>query len=464
MNRTSRPHVLVILADDLGWGDLGCFGATRVRTPNIDALAARGTSYWDAHAASSVCTPSRYGLLTGRHPWRSPLKAGVLGGADPCIIADDVPTIASVLQAEGYRTGAFGKWHLGLDWQRTDGSRPAAFDPGFAPDMQGDGRDIDYTVAFHNGPLEHGFERYFGIAGSLDMPPYCFLDQNRTVGIPTLEKQPLITSQRPGLMVPGWEDDQVDVAVTRAAQEWLKEPDERPFFAYVAAASPHRPCVPPGFVRGTSDAGARGDSIHLFDWMVGELLGVLPDDVLAQTLVIVTSDNGAPMIFPEDGDVVIHRPNGAWRGQKADAYEAGHRVPLVITGPGFDVGAESRALVSLLDLLPTISRCAGVAATPPADGVALGDRTEQDLVGAQAYDGRLLLRSASAKVIYGSGSGGFSEPVGQPCGPGSELVQVFDLAADPAEARDIRRNDESVAPTMYEEFVAATGYAPVPDP
>ncbi|MFD0864710.1 arylsulfatase [Tessaracoccus lubricantis] len=451
--------MIVILADDLGWGDLGCYGATRVRTPNIDALAARGTSYWDAHAASSVCTPSRYGLLTGLHPWRSPLKAGVLGGADPCIIADDVPTIASVLQAEGYRTGAFGKWHLGLDWQRLDGSRATAFDSGFTPDMQGDGRDIDYTVAFRNGPLEHGFERYFGIAGSLDMPPYCFLDQDHTVGVPTLEKQPLITSQRPGLTVPGWEDDQVDVAVTRAAQEWLSTRDERPFFAYVAAASPHRPCVPPAFVRGTSDAGVRGDSIHLFDWMVGELLGALSDDVLAQTLVIVTSDNGAPMIFPEDGDVVIHRPNGAWRGQKADAYEAGHRVPLVVSGPGIAMGAESRALVSLLDLLPTVGRFAGVASLPQVDGVALDERTERELVGAQAFDGRLVLRSASTKVIYGSGSGGFSEPVGEPCASDSELVQIYDLEADPEEVFDLQGSEPSVAVSLYDEFAAATGFS-----
>src|SRR5690606_31096071 len=160
------------VADDLGWGDLSCYGAQRVSTPRIDELARRGTRLVDCHASSAVCTPSRYSILTSTYPSRSPLTAGVLGGADPNSARVGTPHLASVLAGAGYRTGAFGKWHLGLGWQLRDGRRVDAFDGGFRPNMQGDGRDIDYPVPFTGGPTELGFERFFGISGSLDMPPY----------------------------------------------------------------------------------------------------------------------------------------------------------------------------------------------------------------------------------------------------------------------------------------------------
>lgn len=447
-----RPNILLVLADDLGWGDLGCYGATRVRTPNIDALARRGATYRDAHAASSVCSPSRYAILTGRYPWRSPLKLGVLGGSDPCIIGADVPTVASRLEEAGYRTGAFGKWHLGLDWVKQDGSRASAFDGDFSSNMEADARDINYSVPFGNGPLSHGFERFFGIAGSLDMPPYCFLDQDRAVGMPAGDKEPLITSQRPGPVSEGWADDQADIAFTEAATAWIGMEDPRPFFAYVAAAAPHRPCVPPAFVRGTSEAGLRGDSIHLFDWMVGQLVSALEPEVLAKTLIIVTSDNGAPTIFPEDGDVVQHRPNGPWRGQKADAYEGGHRVPLVMAGPGVEAGVFDD-LVSLLDLLPSVLGIAGVE-PHVVDGVSLFESRDYPVLGAQAFDGRLVLRSPSHKVIYGSGSGGFSQPVGAPCGPHGE-PQVYDLVSDPGETMNLGGGESSQQ--LLTQFLATTG-------
>lgn len=468
------PNIVVFLADDLGWADLSCYGAEGVSTPRIDELAARGTRFVDCHAASAVCTPSRYGLLTGRYPWRSPLKAGVLGGADPSIIPVGMPTMASVLADLGYRTGAFGKWHLGLGWQLQDGTRADAFDGEFRADMQGDGRNIDYAQPFTGGPIELGFERFFGLAGSLDMPPYCFLDQDRTVGIPSIEKDPLITSQRPGLTVPGWRDDQVDVRIIEEAAAWLGQDDERPFFAYVATAAPHRPCVPPEFVRGTSKAGARGDSIHLFDWMVGQVVDSLSAEELANTLFLITSDNGAPMIFPEDGDVTTFPPNGHWRGQKADAYEGGHRVPLVCAGPGVPVQAPRDEPISLLDLLPTLSEVLG-GPVVDTDGVpfSLGDTTAvspaggsdqpgaseggngERIIGVQAFDGRLVLRQGNQKAIYGSGSGGFSEPVGEPCGPDGD-GQVYDLSEDPVESRNLW--GEGVEIALHRSFVSTTGY------
>ncbi|MEO7586916.1 MAG: arylsulfatase [Arachnia sp.] len=462
------PNVVMVVADDLGWGDLSCYGATRVATPSIDALATSGARFVDSHAASSVCTPSRYAILTGRYPWRSPLQAGVLGGLDPSIMAPGLPTLASVLGARGYRTGAFGKWHLGLGWVPRQGGRASAFAAGFQPDLQAHGRDIDYAQPFTDGPLQQGFDRFFGISGSLDMPPYCFLDQDRTVGIPSLEKDPLVTSQRPGLMVEGWADDEVDTTVLREAVAWMSEQTDVPFFAYIATAAPHRPCVPPHFVQGTSRAGPRGDSIHLVDWMVGQVLETLATTGrLENTMVIFTSDNGAPMIYPEDGDVVHHRPNGAWRGQKADAYEGGHRVPLVIRGPGIEAGTVRKDVVSLLDLLPTVAMFTGAIPLSALDGtdILAADFSSEDrrTIGQQAFDGRLSLRRGRHKSIHGSGSGGFSAPVGIPCTVDSAHGQLYDLREDPGELDNLWVDHHDIARLLYRDFQDTTGYEPPVD-
>lgn len=469
------PNVLLFVADDVGWGDLGCYGAQKIPTPRLDELARGGVRFTDCHATSAVCSPSRYSILTGRYPWRSPLQFGVLGGADPPIIAPGVPTLASVLHGFGYRTGAFGKWHLGLGWTDRQGRRRSAFDAGpFRPDMDADGRDIDYLTPFTDGPLTHGFDRFFGIAGSLDMPPYCFLDQDRTVGIPDRDKSPLITSQRPGLQVEGWKDDQVDPTFLRTAQRWITECSDagKPFFTYLASAAPHRPCVSPSFVHQRSGAGARGDAVCLVDWMIGELITALRSTgQWDNTIVIFTSDHGAPTRFPEDGDVTEHRPNGPWRGQKADAWEGGHRVPLIIAGPSIR-RAVNQATVSLVDLLPSLVHLvAGPAPGRPAlDGVVITgilddesagqdpDGCDGRILGQQAFDGTLALRRHSRKAIYGSGSGGFSDPVGTASPPDSADGQLYDLATDPAETINLWPTSGGEVAELHAEFHRRTGF------
>ncbi|MGC4151603.1 MAG: arylsulfatase [Propionicimonas sp.] len=457
-----EPDIVLFVADDLGWGDLGCNGGRGIPTPNLDRLAARGLRYSDCHAVSSVCSPSRYGILTGRYPWRSPLQSGVLGGTDPSILAPGLPTIASRLADAGYHTGAFGKWHLGLNWVRQDGSTVTADHDGpFAPDLQADGRDVDYTQPFSGGPLDHGFDRFFGIAGSLDMPPYCFLEGRRVRDLPVAEKEPLITSQRPGLQSLGWQDDQVDLRVTEEVTAWIRErPSDRPFFAYVASAAPHRPCVPPAFVRGASAAGDRGDSVVLVDWMVGEILDALEASGRAdRTIVAFTSDNGAPLIFPEDGDVTEYPPNGPWRGQKADAFEGGHRVPLIIAGPGVAAGATVADEVSLLDLLPTLTGASGADLDGHPLDLTHSTESPQGRVSAvTAFDGRLVLRRGTRKAILGSGSGGFSEPTGRPAGVDDRNGQLYDLASDPAEQHNLWRENHQEAAGLWTAFVRESGY------
>ena len=475
-----RPNIVVVLADDMGWGDLGCYGS-RIPTPNIDRLAAQGVRATDCHSASAVCTPSRYALMTGRYAWRGPLKNFVLMGHGPALIEPDRPTLASVLRAAGYATGAFGKWHLGLGWRHRDGSVRDAFAPGAVlhDDVETDyGSDIDYAAPVAGGPTALGFDRFFGIAGSLDMPPYAFIDQDRTVGVPDREKEEYLTEQRPGLQVPGWREDEADVRFVDEAVRWLRGVDrDRPFLCYLTPSAPHRPNVPPDFIRGRSGLGDRADGVCLVDWAVGRLLDALaergdPDN----TLFIVTSDNGAPMIFTDDGDVSVHRPNGEWRGQKGDLWDGGHREPFIARWPGrIAPGAVLDAPVCLTDVLPTVAAAAGVRLPAGAaeDGLDLlpaltgiegaAPPADRPIVH-HSLGGRFAIRSGTWKAIFAAGSGGgFSEPsitslfssgsgrahANPPWDAGHPDGQLYDLLADPGETRNRWHDEPAVVADLY---------------
>lgn len=468
-----RPDVLVVVTDDLGFGDLSCYGATAYATPVMDSLARQGRLFTDAHATSSVCTPSRYSLLTGRYPWRSPLRSRVLGGTDGALIDGRTPTLAHALGGIGYRTAAIGKWHLGLDWLLRDGTR-RRIDPArpFHPSMEDDGWDVDYTAPFENGPLDRGFDEFFGIAGSLDMPPYCFLRGREVETLPTLEKSPLITSQRPGPAAPDWDDATVDLRFAEEAESWLTRTRpvthrDPPRLLYFATAAPHRPCVPPAEFAGRSGIGPRADSILMIDEIVGRLLAEL-ERSSRPCLVVVTSDNGAPTGYSEDGRLEDHRPNGTLRGQKADVYDGGHRVPLLITGPGVPAGEDPR-LVSLLDVLPSLATRLG--APVRAEGLDGQDHLlrgiapdEQPLVlGATAFDGSLVLMRGGDTAIYSTGSGGFSEPVGRPTALGGDQGQFYDRAADPTQSADLWAQRARARHDMTDDFVRRTGYGATDD-
>lgn len=461
----ARPNVVVIMADDMGWGDLACYGG-RIPTPNMDRLAAEGVRLTDAHSASAVCSPSRYALLTGRYAWRGPLKAGVLLGHGPALIEPDRPTIAGVLHQAGYSTGAFGKWHLGLGWRWRDGHVETAFGTEgmlrHPPEVDAGG-DVDYTQPFTGGPLELGFERFFGIAGSLDMPPYCFLDQDRTLGIPDQAKQRYITSQRTGLQTPGWRDDQVDVRFAEEACRWLaaRPADGRPFFCYLTPAAPHRPCVPPDFVRGSTGLGNRADAVCLVDWMVGRVLDTLTDiGALDSTLVIVTSDNGAPTDYAEDGDTQTHRPNGPWRGQKGDIWDGGHREPFVARWPGRLPAGEVRdGLFCHADLFTTLANatCAAVpqgAAEDSTDQLSLltdGHAAPADhAVVHHSLPGRFAIRRGHWKAEFCTGSGGgFSRPKGTPFDAEHPEGQLYEMSNDPEEKHNLWNENPKVVASLY---------------
>jgi arylsulfatase A-like enzyme len=440
-DQQAAPNIIFVMADDLGYGDLGCYGATQIPTPNIDRLAEAGMRFTDAHAPASVCTPTRYAVLTGRYAWRSRMKKGVLHGYDPLLIEPGRLTVASLLQSAGYATACIGKWHLGL----------------------GDSSPVDYSQPLRPGPLDVGFDYFFGIPASLDMPPYCFIENDRTVGKLTVEKHPYHTLQRKGPMTPGWQDEEVGPTLTRKAIDFIEKnvavSPQKPFFLYLPYHAPHTPCTPPDFIRGRSEAGVRGDMVVELDWMVGELRDTLLRHGLSEnTLFFLTSDNGAlttgPARWagepPEKYDLVHHghRPNGRLRGQKADAYDGGHREPFIAAWPGrIPAGSTSDAIICLVDLMATCAAIVGKELPdnagedshnllPALNGTASGEAVRAATIH-HSSQGMFAIRQGAWKLILGLGSGGFSHPASLESGPGEPAGQLYNIVADPEEKNNV---------------------------
>ncbi|MFO8007853.1 MAG: arylsulfatase [Candidatus Brocadiia bacterium] len=457
-----RPNIVWIMADDMGYGDVGCFNPeSKIPTPNMDRLAAEGTRFTDAHSTAAVCTPSRYSVLTGRYCWRTRLKRGVFGGFALPLIEPDRPTIASVLKAQGYATACVGKWHVGLGWTTRDGDTGPWDDWG--PEALDDGFNIDYTAPLWGGPNELGFDYFFGIAGSLDMRPYCFIENDHTVGLPDVEKDLYHPQQRRGPMVRGWDDALVDTTFAQKATAWLedhvaREP-EQPFFLYLPTSAPHRPCVPPAWARGASSAGPRGDMVSLFDWIVGQVLDALERAGVAdQTLIFVTSDNGAQRA-DVDGNTYGHKSCGDWRGYKADIWEGGHREPFIARWPGrVPAGASCDQTVCLGDLTATAADLLGVGLPEDAaeDSYSilpalLGDESAGPIREAtvhHSWDGCFSLRRGPWKMILGLGSGGFTEPRHLEPEPDGPEGQLYHMEEDPAETNNLWQDRPEVVAQM----------------
>lgn len=433
-SHAATPNIIIILADDLGYGDLGCYGAKHTRTPHLDRLAREGIRFTDAHSPSAVCTPTRYGLLTGRYAWRTSLKRGTLVGDSPALIEPGRLTIASLLKDKGYATGAIGKWHLGL----------------------GSDEKTDFTKALRPGPLDVGFDSFFGIPASLDMVPYVYVKNDRVQALPTAqsEKSPLPNYfdgvfWREGPAAPGFRHRDVLPELTRRAEQFIQsQTAERPFFLYFALTSPHTPWVPTDEFRGTTELGEYGDFVTQTDAAVGRVLAALESGKLADnTLIIFTSDNGAiplPPKFAASG----HKPNGPWRGQKADIWEAGHRVPYLVRWPGHTpAGATCSETICHTDILATLA--ALVEQKLPDDAaedsfnllpVFLGKQPDRPIREATVHhsgDGLFAIRLGKWKAIFHLGSGGFSQPKTEQPVPDGPTGQLYNLYADPGETQNL---------------------------
>jgi arylsulfatase A len=399
----NRPNIVVILADDLGYGDLGCYNCdSKIPTPNLDQLATQGMRFTDAHAPSSVCSPSRYALLTGRYPWRSPLKHGVVPAWGKPIIPPERLTVASLLKQNGYTTAAIGKWHLGWNWPTKDGLPPSSVSNRLS--------NVDFTKPITGGPTELGFDYYFGV-DLPNFPPYCFIENNHTLGIPSVPdagRSELFN--RPGPMLPGWKLVDILPELTRHAVKWIETnaASGKPFFLYLPLTSPHYPVVPAAEFKGKSKAGDYGDYVVQTDWTVGQVLAALQlAGVAENTLVIFTSDNG-PEVTGEVNPGVYDRARqyghfsmGELRGAKRDTWEGGHRLPFIVRWPGhIKADAVSAETICHVDFMATVAALLGTSLPPNA-----GEDSDNLLPVFLQQQRKAPVREA---MVYTSGSGKFA--------------------------------------------------------
>jgi len=463
--RPDRPHIVVILADDLGCGDLSCLNPdSKAQTPHHDRLAAEGMTFTDAHSNSAVCTPTRYGLLTGRYCFRTPLKRGVLHGYSPPLIEDDRPTLASTLKQHGYRTACVGKWHLGLGWMGEDGR-------GF-PEADDEDPGVDFTKPLAAGPHTLGFDTSYIIPASLDMAPYVFIEDGRVTEPPTRKVE---RSERPKMWRGGWtaegfEHETCLLELTRRAEATIADHASRdgddPLFLYVPLPSPHTPHVPRAPFRGKSDAGVYGDYVVEHDWSVGVITAALARHGMADdTLLIVTSDNGAHMRgggfdFEQEFG---HRSNHIYRGQKSDAWDGGHRVPFFARWPGtVHPGSTCDQLVCLTDLMATFTDIVGAARPAEAeDSVSTlpllqgQGRAVRASVVHHSITGRFALRQGPWKLIGCRGSGGWSLPDRD--APEQPEGQLYHMGDDPEEQHNRYADEAEVVQALSTELATIRG-------
>lgn len=467
MGRTPHPNLLYILADDLGYGDVACLNPSgKIPTPNLDRLAREGMTFTDAHSGSSVCTPTRYGILTGRYAWRSRLKSGVLGGLSPRLIEPGRPTVASFLRENGYRTACFGKWHLGMDWALRPGKEVAPL----SIETREQVFNVDYSRPIANGPTSVGFDEFFGISASLDMVPYTYIRNDRVTELPTEDRDfPMVLGRttgrtRKGPAAPGFDAGNVLPDLAAQARRFIRTHgpgarEGKPFFLYLPLASPHTPILPSPEWRGRSGLNAYADFVMETDARVGEVLAELEASGLARsTLVIFTSDNGcSPQADIPALQAAGHRPSGVYRGHKADIFEGGHRIPFLVRWPGvIRPGSRSERLICLTDLFATSADLLDrpLPAGAAEDSVSLlpalrGRRSgaSRSSVVHHSINGSLAIRQGKWKLALCADSGGWSDPrPGSPAARELPAEQLYDLIDDPGESRNlIARHPDTAA-------------------
>lgn len=449
------PNIVYILADDLGYGDVSAYNPTgKIATPNIDKLARQGIRFTDAHSPSGVCTPTRYSILTGRYPWRSRLPVGVLRGYSRTLIEADRPTVASLLKSNGYQTAVIGKWHLGLDWVPKKGNEPllASTDYGIKTEM--DPEVIDFTQSVAQGPNTVGFDYSYVLPASLDMPPYCYLENHKLIEQPTghtdgnkMESGYAGPFWREGRKSPSFDFHGVLPAFVTKATDFLKQQTaKKPFFLYLPLAAPHTPWMPTNDYAGKSKAGEYGDFVQQVDAAVGEVLRALEQSGLANnTIVMFASDNG-PYWREDYVKRFDHKAAGGFRGMKGDAFEGGHRIPFIVRWPGkVKAGAISDATTTLANLTATCKEILGNKAPNQEDSYSilsvLSGKTKavanQLAVIHSSSIGFFAIRKGDWKLIEGLGSGGFTEPKEIKQKEGKSKGQLYNLATDPSERNDL---------------------------
>ena len=438
------PNIVLILADDLGYGDVSAYNpGSKAPTPNIDRLANEGIRFLDAHAPAAVCVPTRYGLMTGRYPMRTELP-----WRERALINEGRVTLASLLRDNGYRTAMVGKWHLGFDGGHEG--------PNFS-DLRG-------------GPLDRGFESYFGLASSLDQPPYYFIRGRRAVEPPSKDIGASDTNGwsriqgafwREGKIAPNYTHQGVLPRLTSEAEAVIEDHDgAKPLFLYLALTAPHTPWVPLEEFKGRGKAGLYGEFLTQVDASVGRVLdGLDAAGMTEDTIVIFTSDNG-PVWYDADDARFGHHAAGALRGMKGDSFEGGHRMPFLVRWPGrAPAGSVSSDPICFTDLLATFADLVG--ASLPADAgedsfsaLAAFRGEVRDELGrpSTVYKSGEVIRMGRWKLMTHLGSGGFTEPRREQAKPGGPQGQLYDLEMDLAETRNVWLEHPDVVQRLLAEL------------
>jgi arylsulfatase A-like enzyme len=422
------PNIIFVLADDMGYGDIGALNPeSKIPTPYMDRIAAEGMYFTDAHSCSGVCTPTRYGVLTGRCSFRTRLASGVLGGHDVSLIEPGRETVATLLGRAGYRSGCVGKWHLGLDYKKKDPLRPLYEGSGFMNTTST--ANVDYTGRIDGGPTDHGFDYSYIFPASLDMQPYIYISNKQVVntdleqigGVPERTRE---LFWRPGDAEKGFDFTDVLPRLTRHALGFIRDHQKnypgQPFFLYFPLTAPHLPYVPLPEFKGVSGAGTYGDFVNQVDFTVGKLLELVDSlRIVENTIFILTSDNGSRW-DPKDIEKYGHRANYHFRGMKSDVWEGGHRVPFLARWPyKIEQGTYSERMICHNDLLATCAEITGQTLdwNSGEDSFSFlnaltgeaSDREERSIMINQAISTVFAIRKDNWKLIMDKSSGGWSK-------------------------------------------------------
>jgi arylsulfatase A-like enzyme len=453
-----KPNVIYVLADDMGYGDVSAFNEKAgFKTPYLDEMCRQGVAFHDAHAASALCTPSRYSILTGRYSWRSRLKKSVLSGYEPALIEKEIMTVGDMFRREGYKTIAIGKWHLGMDFTTDKSFR-------ILPELEAS-PGVDYSGSINNSPITRGFDYFYGIAASLDMPPYVYIENDRFTQIPnrdtagTGQPHPAMCPGfwRKGPTAPDFVHADTLPDLTRRVLDCIEKNSNDPFFLYFPLPAPHAPMLPTKKFQGVSGINEYCDFVIMCDDIIRQINEKLKAlSLFEDTILIFTSDNGcSPVANYPQMLTKGHNPSYVFRGTKADIYEGGHRIPLIVRWPRhMPAGAGCDEIVSLSDFMATMAELLGFE-LPDSAGVdsisnlplwldPVGPAIREDLIH-QSADGSLSIRKGRFKLEMCPGSGGWSYPA-----PGEETdnmpsFQLYDLEEDIGEKENIIKQHPIVA-------------------
>ena len=453
-----KPNVIYILADDMGYGDVSAFNLdSKITTPNLDRMASEGLMFTDAHTSSSVCTPTRYGILTGRYSWRSRLKSGVLTGKSKALIPQSRTTVASMLRTQGYTTGFIGKWHLGWDW-----ALKASADNSGEGWNKEDFEAIDFSKPVTNNPGNLGFDYSYGHSGSLDMAPYVYVENGKVTALP--DSSTVNTGKyswwREGPTGADFDHDDVTPNFFRRAVKYVEENANKnsPFFLYLALPSPHTPILPTEEWQNKSGLLPYADFVMMIDDYIGQLLKSVEEaGIENNTLIIFTTDNGcSPAAGITELQEMGHYPSYIYRGHKADIFEGGHRVPMIIKWPEvINKGSSTNQVVCTTDLMATLADITDFPlqmdeAEDSYSMLPLLNQVDQPIRGSiihHSIDGDFAIRKDQWKLIMTAGSGGWSFPNASNNKDILDTLpslQLYNLAIDPAETDNMHVDNPEI--------------------